>query len=906
MPKRRCCVPKCAGSSSNKTVMHGFPSNDTIKKLWCKKVFNKTTTKVANNLLICGKHFEKDCYYRKGKKLKSGAVPTLFLSSSMLSSFSVTSVNSYTTPESNNNISALHLISADLNSPTVHLTDWPHPWRFEYNQPFCTTGRDETPVININNNSSFHYLPQTIQHNDDHFCNDKVLLLEEIQNLKYQLKQEKKKYSRLYTKHQNALKDNMKLMQQKRNTNQSKAQSCIPKIESDAEDLNPLAVFILDQIYNYVLKKPKWTETTIRHCIAWRYASPKGYEFARRSNIVKAPSKITLKRYMGSIQGGKGISNLIESRLTVEAENLNDFERVCSLVVDDMAIKEKLEYSRSEDTFYGMSTVNSAPLGKRPVLANKLLCFVAHGLSYKYTIPVGYFFHKKLSTERFHEITLNILQKVHTCGFTILRLVSDNHKSNVALFKTLGDGQLKIRIPHPVNPALPLFLSFDYCHAVKNARNIFLDHDMASSTGIIKAEYLQKLYDIQKLCIIKPIPYLTRKHIYPNTFEKMNVLRAVQLFSPDVTTALKYLAKYNDSLTNFKEANATIQYLETIYKFFKLHDVSDRTQHFKQLDSNCTPYTEITDERLIWLSETFPQYIQDIQETSRLMNMKGLTKETAHALIFTAQSTSECVKYLLNEQHFYYVLTRTFSSDAVESMFSNVRMQGGSHDATDAKTAHYAIQQILKSGIIRTASSANVPANDVSSTAGINRKTTVYIAEEHLEIDIPDSVKQRIEDLRDITNNVGFGIISASVAMLAGYIVRTLEERIDCICLAEFTCGNTCTPLLGLVHLRDKGSLKYPSRSFISLVYNISNVVMDIIPYLPSEGNALKIIMTLLTDNLKSHFTCKDIKHKQLIVDTILSKLIKPLLATYCRTRTDLNISTNLHAKPLSRKILKL
>jgi hypothetical protein len=132
------------------------------------------------------------------------------------------------------------------------------------------------------------------------------------------------------------------------------------------------------------------------------------------------------------------------------------------------------------------------------MLTNKLLCFVIHDLSTKYTIPVGYFFHKTLSSERFHQITLNILKLAHSLRFRVLRQVSDNHKSNVALFKSLGSGELKTRIEHPVEPQMPLFLSFDYCHVIKNARNIFLGHKMASSKDIIQAEYLHQICNIQK------------------------------------------------------------------------------------------------------------------------------------------------------------------------------------------------------------------------------------------------------------------------------------------------------------------------------------------------------------------------------------------------------------------------
>ena len=65
-----------------------------------------------------------------------------------------------------------------------------------------------------------------------------------------------------------------------------------------------------------------------------------------------------------------------------------------------------------------MSTVTTGPLGKRPVLDNKLL-------------------------------------------FCNIWSLNEVYNTNVALFKALGGGELKTRTNHPVNPELPLFCGFD-------------------------------------------------------------------------------------------------------------------------------------------------------------------------------------------------------------------------------------------------------------------------------------------------------------------------------------------------------------------------------------------------------------------------------------------------------------
>jgi hypothetical protein len=203
---------------------------------------------------------------------------------------------------------------------------------------------------------------------------------------------------------------------------------CMQTIKTDAANMNPPAIFILDQIKTYSKKVPRLTELTIRQCIAWRYSSPKGYEFPRNL-LFKLPCKSTLSKYFGT-----GNDNLIKHRLLCEIKTLRASEKVCSLVVDDMAVRESISYSKAEDR---IETINQSQdkIGAKPVTANQLLCFVIYGLSTKYIIPASYFFHRQLTGKDLYKLTLEVLKMLSECGFFVIRIVGDNHKSHVALFK---------------------------------------------------------------------------------------------------------------------------------------------------------------------------------------------------------------------------------------------------------------------------------------------------------------------------------------------------------------------------------------------------------------------------------------------------------------------------------------
>jgi hypothetical protein len=70
----------------------------------------------------------------------------------------------------------------------------------------------------------------------------------------------------------------------------------------------------------------------------------------------------------------------------------------------------------------------------------------------------------------------------------------------VAFFKKFSNssGPPKNCIDHPILQQLPLFLSFDFFHALKNACSLFLDHNIHSSEGIISSSYLKECGGIVK------------------------------------------------------------------------------------------------------------------------------------------------------------------------------------------------------------------------------------------------------------------------------------------------------------------------------------------------------------------------------------------------------------------------
>ncbi|KAL1482467.1 hypothetical protein MTO96_033775 [Rhipicephalus appendiculatus] len=307
-------------------------------------------------------------------------------------------------------------------------------------------------------------------------------------------------------------------------------------------------------------------------------------------------------------------------RLEAELETLDTPQsKVCSLVVDEMRIKQKLIYNKQRDAFVGDVDLGPelehlAPASDGENLANSLLCFLLCGLHSRYKIPVGYLFTKGCTGEQLAEVIRHVVIKTASIGFDIVRVVTDNHKINVNAMDILSGGEAKIQAPHPADPSKDIFFAFDQSHVIKNIRSQFLAKEFGENREV-SSKYIKMLYKMQRHSTIRPIRFLTRKHVFPSNIEKMNVMTAVQLFSATVITALKYLRDQagHSCDIEFASVGPTVEFMEAIHKWFTCMDVSNVQQHIHRNDEDARQFSDTDDPRLEWLEGEFLFYIEQLK-----------------------------------------------------------------------------------------------------------------------------------------------------------------------------------------------------------------------------------------------------------------------------------------------------
>lgn len=233
------------------------------------------------------------------------------------------------------------------------------------------------------------------------------------------------------------------------------------------------------------------------------------------------------------------------------------------------------------------------------------ICFLFVGLSSNFKIPVGYFYTAGLTGQQLHLLTIQILQDVEKVGFTVVRLVTDNYKTNVSLFRELCGGcDVEPVILHTLDKERKLFLSYDFCHILKNLRNQFVSTKrcLKNCGENISIQYLTDLQNLQEQLLVKPVRNLSSKHLQPNNFQKMNVKLAVELFLSQTIAALKLLKEHGSSrdTSTFVGYGATIKFMEVVNEWFQIHNVKNGSSVQKFFSAN--------DERLTWLESDCLSY----------------------------------------------------------------------------------------------------------------------------------------------------------------------------------------------------------------------------------------------------------------------------------------------------------
>ena len=201
----------------------------------------------------------------------------------------------------------------------------------------------------------------------------------------------------MYQVHRNTLSKLSKLRSQLKNKN---ADLCaIKNLYNDGkfqfidENLNSVTKdFINSQLRN-VDKNPcgrRWTIKDKAFALSIYKRSPRLYRYLRA--FFQLPSIRGLQTVLSSIPFTCGIIKPVLEHLGLQMRSLDEFDRCCTLMFDEMSLCSGLYYERHKQKVCGFEDLG--PLGTTSNCANHVLVFMIRDVRKNFKMPVAYYFTK--------------------------------------------------------------------------------------------------------------------------------------------------------------------------------------------------------------------------------------------------------------------------------------------------------------------------------------------------------------------------------------------------------------------------------------------------------------------------------------------------------------------------------
>lgn len=225
--------------------------------------------------------------------------------------------------------------------------------------------------------------------------------------------------------------------------------------------------------------KTRWGNEDIASAISLRSISPKAYNYLKDVKKHPLPGMSTLREWAKNINIAPGLLTDVLEMMEEKAKLLSLFEKITVISMDEVYISHEVAIDRREEQVIGPHRT--------------VQVVMARGLFKRWKHPIFFDFDRNMNKE----ILLHIIEKLYDSGFTVICAVSDLGSSKAAMWRSVKIGVSENEQCFFLHPRTdqPVFVLYDAPHAIKLARNHFLNHGFEYKGSHITAEMLHLLVE---------------------------------------------------------------------------------------------------------------------------------------------------------------------------------------------------------------------------------------------------------------------------------------------------------------------------------------------------------------------------------------------------------------------------
>lgn len=411
--------------------------------------------------------------------------------------------------------------------------------------------------------------------------------------------------------------------------------------------------------------------------------------------------------YSLSTSNGKpGVQEDSLNALRNLAENMNASGRklVCSLSLDEMAIRRHVQWSDIEKIFFGRISYGSRTEENSFEVANNAIVFMINGVNDNFNIPVAYHFIRELDGKERAVLLETVLTKVCELNIRVISVTFDGLPANIKMCERMGASfERKDLRPYFYFPSAAdkTYIILDPSHMLKLARNAIGKQKILydGNGGKIEWKYFQQLeiYRSEKGYVLAH--KLTKKHIQ---WERapMRVHLATETLSNSVANAMTFLnLKGKKEFANCLPTVRFIRYFNNVFDSLNSKGVTD-----SKFKTSITPDNHL--RFLSYFQETI-QYISSLKMGSGKSILFSKRKTAFRGLIIDMMNIESIYSELVDSKLIQNLNTFCFSQDPLESLFGRIRSLNGCNNNPNVQQFCAAFRKVTVNTEINCSSFSN-------------------------------------------------------------------------------------------------------------------------------------------------------------------------------------------------------
>lgn len=661
-----------------------------------------------------------------------------------------------------------------------------------------------------------------------------------------------------------------------------------------AEMSLPARLFTTMQ-YREAKKKPKGRRFTLEEkilALSFYKRSPKAYTLLHKSFTL--PSSKSLRNLLGKIKIGPGINNLIFKKISNTVADMNEDDRLCIIMFDEMSITPHIHYDANVDEMKGFATV-----GNQKKMADHALTFMVRGIKKNYKQPVAYYFTQNLNKMDLKQCIKEVVHHVKSTGLKVVATVCDQSTVNVgaieSLIKDTKENYIKKGQQWRDNifmvDKMKIIPIYDVPHLIKGIRNNLITKDLKyvdfndeNKEKILKWEYFQQLYEADKSQgELKYLLKLTEEHVNPEKINKMKVKTATQLFSHSVAVTANHLTSLGELDPACQQITPIVKILDNLFDSLNCNTFGVvNGKIFRSGVKRNSPHHKLWRDSLKFLKNM--KYIEKKRDGSKIRLIEKVVPSISN-FIKTIEGVQAIWKLLHEKYGFDTMLCRNFNQDPVENFFGSVRSLGVRNVSPNTIGFEGAFKSLLLNNF---SSSQSLKSNCEQDVCTFLQSVDFLINKSNCNVEETEQSNDIVlnEELLNYGTETIEGIGQKSY--VCGWVLKKCSNIIrNCQNCKKILFASEHIPAHGFIREKEyfnKKWLCYPSLNSIKCFEEISNVTVNFLKKNFTSKKVKENIKILIDVFVNSHniFECND--HKNDLRNMFEDLIIKVTLYSWCRS----------------------